>query len=189
TKVILITSAGLDDPQVDGLAFEYVISKPVRLSVVHDILADLGSAPSPRRAAPKASASLAASMTGTVLLVEDTYVNRCVGEGMLTRLGLEVQLAVDGQQALDRLAERSYDAVLMDCQMPVMDGFEATREFRRREVEGPRTPIIALTADAMAGAEEQCRLAGMDAYLSKPYTLQGLHSALQPWLKPDSGVR
>ena len=189
TKVILITSAGLDDPQVDGLAFEYVISKPVRLSVVHDILADLGSAQTPRRAAPKASASLAASLTGTVLLVEDTYVNRCVGEGMLTRLGLEVQLAVDGQQALDRLAERSYDAVLMDCQMPVMDGFEATREFRRREVEGPRTPIIALTADAMAGAEEQCRLAGMDAYLSKPYTLQGLHSALQPWLKPESGVR
>ncbi len=189
TKVILITSAGLDDPQVDGLGFEYVISKPVRLSVVHDILADLGSTPTPRRVAPNASASLAASMTGTVLLVEDTYVNRCVGEGMLARLGLEVQLAVDGQQALDRLSERSYDAVLMDCQMPVMDGFEATREFRRREVDGRRTPIIALTADAMAGAEEQCKLAGMDAYLSKPYTLQGLHGALEPWLNSESGAR
>jgi PAS domain S-box-containing protein len=187
TKVVLITSAGLDDPQVDSLGFEYVISKPLRLSVVHDILADLGSATLPRRTAPNASASLAASLTGTVLLVEDTYVNRCVGEGMLARLGLEVELAVDGQQALDRLSERGYDAVLMDCQMPVMDGFEATREFRRREPQGRRTPIIALTADAMAGAEEQCRLAGMDAYLSKPYTLQGLHGALEPWLLADSG--
>ena len=189
TKVILITSAGLEDPQVDGLGFEYVISKPVRLSVVHDILADLGSLSAAKRAAPTASEALTASLRGSVLLVEDTYVNRCVGEGMLGRLGLDVELAVDGQEALDLLAERDFDAILMDCQMPVMDGFEATREFRRRELDGRRTPIIALTADAMAGAEEQCRLAGMDAYLSKPYTLAGLHGALQPWLDPPVGSR
>jgi CheY-like chemotaxis protein len=117
-----------------------------------------------------------------VLLVEDNVVNRRVGEGMLARLGLAVAVAADGQQAIDRLAAEQFDAVLMDCQMPVMDGFEATRELRRIEAGQAHTPVIALTADAMAGAAEQCLAAGMDAYLSKPYTFDGLRAALTPWL-------
>ncbi|MDQ1249025.1 MAG: hypothetical protein QG597_3399, partial [Actinomycetota bacterium] len=134
---------------------------------------------------PAATAALQprAPLQGRVLLVEDNEVNRRVGEGMLARLGLAVAVAEDGQQALDRLQAEAFDAVLMDCQMPVMDGFEATRALRRWEDGAAHTPVIALTADAMAGAAEQCLAAGMDAYLSKPYTFDGLRSALQPWLR------
>ncbi|MCB0915125.1 MAG: response regulator [Actinobacteria bacterium] len=122
---------------------------------------------------------------GEVLLVEDNAVNRHVGAGMLRRLGLAVTLAEDGSEALAKLDGGRFDVVLMDCQMPVMDGFEATAAIRDLE-RGTRArlPIVALTADAMAGAAEQCLSAGMDGYLSKPYSLAELRSALEPWLSP-----
>ena len=123
-------------------------------------------------------------LSGKVLLVEDVPVNRVIAEQMLKALGLEVIEAEDGERALAMLAACPVSLVLMDCQMPVMDGFTATQRVREREAAGggPRTPIIALTANALSGDEERCRAAGMDGYIAKPYTLAQLRAALTPWL-------
>jgi CheY-like chemotaxis protein len=121
-------------------------------------------------------------LRGRVLVVEDQPLNREVAEGMLSSLSLEVDVAADGQQALEKLSAGRYDAVLMDCQMPVMDGFSATAELRQREGTGRRTPVIALTADTTSAGRQACFEAGMDDYLGKPFTRATLHAALARWL-------
>jgi len=123
-------------------------------------------------------------LNGRVLLVEDNSVNRLVGSAMLQSLGLEVLLAEHGEEALGTLADAAVQAVLMDCQMPVMDGYEATRRIREFERLGsrPRTPVIALTANAFSGDVERCLAAGMDAHLAKPYTIEQLRAVIVPWL-------
>jgi CheY-like chemotaxis protein len=92
----------------------------------------------------------------------------------------------DGHQALAALAERRYAAVLMDCQMPELDGYQATKELRRREQGGDHTPVIAMTAHAMEGAAEECMRAGMDDYVSKPLRREQLEAALVRWIPQDS---
>ena len=119
---------------------------------------------------------------GCVLLVEDNPVNQEVASEMLRSLGCDVHVAEDGVQALEILANAHYDVVLMDCQMPRMDGFEATRALRAREDEGQRTPIVALTANAMEGDREACLAAGMDDYLPKPFDRDALRGVLRRWL-------
>ncbi|HEL2980886.1 TPA: response regulator [Stenotrophomonas maltophilia] len=118
-----------------------------------------------------------------VLLVEDNTVNRMVAEQLLRVFQCEVRNAADGEQALPALREGGLDVVLMDCQMPVLDGYAATRRWRAEEVENgrPRLPIIAMTANAMAGDRERCLQAGMDDYLSKPIARATLHALLQRW--------
>ncbi len=124
-----------------------------------------------------------------VLLVEDNAVNRELAVAMLEASGLEVTAAEDGNAALDLGAKQIFDLVLMDCQMPGRDGYDATREWRRRErvLDLPRTPIIALTANAMQGDREQCLAAGMDDYLAKPFTREALGSMLRRWLDVETG--
>jgi CheY-like chemotaxis protein len=124
------------------------------------------------------------SMAGRVLLVEDNSVNQLVAQGMLASIGCEVSIAANGQIAVDRLAVEDFDLVLMDCQMPVLDGFSATRMIRNR---GQRVPIIALTANAVAGDRERCLAIGMDDYLCKPFTLDALRQVLQRWLPRADG--
>ncbi|EOW2139138.1 ATP-binding protein [Stenotrophomonas sp. GD03908] len=118
-----------------------------------------------------------------VLLVEDNTVNRMVAEQLLRVFQCEVRNAADGEQALLALREGDVDVVLMDCQMPVLDGYAATHRWRAEEVENgrPRLPIIAMTANAMAGDRERCLQAGMDDYLSKPIARTTLHALLQRW--------
>lgn len=118
-----------------------------------------------------------------VLLVEDNTVNRMVAEQLLRVFECEVRNAADGEQALLALREGGVDVVLMDCQMPVLDGYAATRHWRAEEIERgcTRLPIIAMTANAMAGDRERCLQAGMDDYLSKPITRTTLHALLQRW--------
>jgi CheY-like chemotaxis protein len=126
-----------------------------------------------------------------VLVVEDQELNREVADGMLTSFGLEVDAAEHGRQALAKLAAGRYDVVLMDCQMPVMDGYSATRELRRIEAGAKRTPVIALTADMTDTARAACFAAGMDDYVGKPFTRATLHAVLSRWLaarKADAGL-
>ncbi len=113
-----------------------------------------------------------------VLLAEDNLVNQRVTRAQLTRLGCDVDLASDGREALAAIGRRQYDLVFMDCQMPELDGFDVTREIRRREGAGPHIPIVALTANALRGDRERCLAAGMDDYLAKPTELDALGQAL-----------
>ena len=151
-----------------------------RLSLPLEVLADAPAA------APAALAGTVspAPLAGKVLLVEDNPVNRMLAVAMLGNLGIEVIEAENGLVALQHMEKSRFDLVLMDCQMPVMDGFEATREIRAREhgALAARIPIIAVTANALSGDSEQCLQAGMDAYLAKPFTLNTLREAIAPWL-------
>ncbi len=118
-----------------------------------------------------------------VLVVEDSPVNRLVAGRVLERAGFRTQLVDDALQALEALDVQQFDAILMDCQMPGMDGYEATRELRRRESAGGRhTPVIAMTAHAMTGDRERCLDAGMDDYITKPVRSQVLVEVLQRWI-------
>jgi signal transduction histidine kinase/CheY-like chemotaxis protein len=117
-----------------------------------------------------------------VLVVEDSPVNRLVAVRVLERCGYRVHVVNDGREALDALSTQVYDVVLMDCQMPEVDGYEATRELRLREQGGKRhTPVIAMTAHAMTGDRERCLEAGMDDYLAKPVRSQALVEVLERW--------
>jgi CheY-like chemotaxis protein len=123
-----------------------------------------------------------------VLLVEDNPVNQEVARAMLQTLSVGVESASSGKAALEKLAAARYDVVLMDCQMPDMDGYETTQRFREWELlEGrPRTPVVALTANALAGDAEKCLAAGMDHYVSKPFTIEQLHAVLEECAPPGS---
>ena len=116
-----------------------------------------------------------------VLLVEDNRVNQIVASGMLRKLGCEVALAENGERALVALEKAGYDVVLMDCQMPVMDGFEATRRIRARP-EWQHLPVIAVTANVMQGDREDCLEAGMDDYITKPYNKDVLLQTISRWM-------
>ena len=120
-----------------------------------------------------------------ILLVEDNPVNQLVAKGMLSKLGCEVVVAAHGGEALRQLAQNRFDLVLMDCNMPVMDGYEASRQIRQSGL-WPDLPIVALTANSMPEERERCRTAGMNDYLSKPFRREELQALLDTWvpLKP-----
>ncbi|VVN29385.1 Sensor histidine kinase RcsC [Pseudomonas fluorescens] len=124
---------------------------------------------------------------GRVLLVEDNPVNQLVAKGMLGKLGCEVTVAAHGAEALDQLESHEFDLVLMDCNMPVMDGYEASRQIRRSG-RWPQLPIVALTANAMSEERERCRAAGMSDYLAKPFRREELAALLDVWM-PTMTVR
>ena len=166
------------------------LSKPVRSSDLHDSLVRLvtpafPSAESRLQPAPPVSA---APRPPRVLVVEDNAVNQLVAEGLVSHLGYEVDIAANGAEALDAVADVSYAAVLMDCHMPVMDGYSATEQIRLNEADGRRLPIIAMTAGATPEDEARCLAAGMDAYISKPVGVAALSEALRLWAALDPTV-
>jgi len=124
-------------------------------------------------------------LEGKILLVEDNPINQMVARKMLQKLGLDPELAENGKEAIDRLQDEKFDLVLMDCQMPEMDGFEATRTWREQEQlsDNAHMPIIAMTANVMEGDRERCLASGMDDYLGKPVRQAELADILQRWLK------
>jgi CheY-like chemotaxis protein len=123
-------------------------------------------------------------LSGSVLVVEDNDVNRMIAREVLLSLGLSVVEASDGKEALDQIAMHAVDLVLMDCQMPIMDGYATTQEIRKREARLglPRLPVLALTANAFDEDAVRSREAGMDAHLAKPYTRDQLRDLLRSWL-------
>ncbi len=119
-----------------------------------------------------------------VLLGEDNPVNQMVARALLERAGCAVQVAANGEQAIAASADAVFDVIFMDCQMPVLDGYAATAAIRRREGDARRTPIIAMTANAMPGDRERCLSAGMDDYLAKPIDDARIRGALERWIPP-----
>ena len=142
-------------------------------------------------AAGVATAQVAGPVTGHVLVVEDNPVNRTVAIRVVSLIGVSVEVAEHGKEALDKLATTKFDLVLMDCQMPVMDGYTATRTQRTLEEEHkmPRIPIIAMTANAMVGDREKCLASGMDDYLTKPLNRGLLEQTLRKWMPANAKSR
>jgi signal transduction histidine kinase/ligand-binding sensor domain-containing protein/CheY-like chemotaxis protein len=176
-SLISLATEDLSDEQW----FDAELTKPVRLMELYSVLG--GSIESVRSSdGVETRGRTLPPLKGRVLVVEDQDLNREVADSMLRSLGLDVDQAEDGMQALTKLAAGSYDLVLMDCQMPVMDGYSATAQFRRREGSNRRTPVIALTADTTPAGRQACFDSGMDDYLGKPFTRASLHAALSRWL-------
>jgi two-component system, sensor histidine kinase and response regulator len=168
-----------------------VLTRPLRRSSLYDGLVELLGLTS--RAARQKNAGkveAATNLMARVLVVEDNLVNQKVAVRTLEMLGCHTEVAENGALAVQAIQEREFDVVLMDCQMPVLDGFEATRQIR--DLERPlakRTPIIALTANAMQGDRERCLDAGMDDYVAKPVTVTALDQALRKWLPEQVAYR
>jgi CheY-like chemotaxis protein len=161
------------------------MTKPVRQSELFNCLIGGLSMPADEVIPATRPATQATVARGRLLLVEDNSMNQLVATKLLGKLGYEVTVSANGLEALQSMADAEYDAVLMDCQMPEMDGYAATREIRRREGGTRHVPVIAMTAAAMQGDREACFAAGMDDYLTKPIRPEALAETLTRWIIGD----
>ncbi|MCP9472979.1 MAG: response regulator [Nitrospira sp.] len=212
TPVVLLTPLLQRDYTERGQSVGPVgyLQKPIRHDQLRDCLRKalaLASEPPagqpirPDSSSTERAPAAHASRRPSLLIVEDNEINQKLAARMVQKLGCDSRIANNGQEALDALAEKTYDAILMDCQMPILDGFETTRIIRQREADAAtaadttaggtrkagtsrpwRIPIIAVTANAMKGDREQCLAAGMDDYLAKPIQLEALRSVLDRWI-------
>ncbi len=185
-KIILLNAIGVSVAPADFKELDIAawLKKPVRQTELRRCVAEALGNDNSALASPDASSSEETCFDADVLLVEDHKVNQIVARTMLERLGCRVTLASNGREALDALARTRFHLVLMDCQMPEMDGYSATQALRERESCGdlPRTTVIALTANALQGDRERCLAAGMDDYLTKPFRRDALVAMLTSWL-------
>jgi PAS domain S-box-containing protein len=179
----------IDDRQ-DRHGIRYFLNKPVLQRKLLDCLLELfGSPAGQTRQQP--AAAVRPEIMANILLVEDNQVNQEVGIGMLSELGCTVDLAANGREAVEAAAKKHYDLIFMDYHMPEMDGLEASAIIRRHERQsdgGRRVPIIALTADIQKGIIDRCQEAGMDDYLSKPFSKKQLQKILLKWLGLTPGA-
>jgi signal transduction histidine kinase/CheY-like chemotaxis protein/HPt (histidine-containing phosphotransfer) domain-containing protein len=186
TPLLMLTStyAHADPLARQEAGIQRCISKPIRRADLFRVVSSiLSTAPTESRHSALPADPAGARLHGNVLLVEDNPINQAVAQAMLRKLGLRFELASNGAEAVERVSAHAFDLVLMDCQMPVMDGFEATAAIRQLPGgRGANVPIVALTANAMQGDEEQCLQAGMDGFLAKPYTLGSLRASVARWL-------
>jgi len=182
--LVLFTSLGRREAGDLGTLFAAYLNKPLRQSQLFDTLAALFAAPEPAATstAPAAGAAreeMARSHPLRILLAEDNVVNQKLALRLLQQMGYRADLASNGIEAVEAVARQAYDVVLMDVQMPEMDGLEASRQITARWPAGERPRIIAMTANAMQGDREMCLAAGMDDYVTKPIRPQQLTEALQ----------
>jgi PAS domain S-box-containing protein len=190
TKLVMLSStyARADQLAREDLRIARYLNKPLRRADLFRVVTSvLSSAPGELPPAAAAPRTALAKFNASVLLVEDNRINQVVAKALLARLGLTVKVANNGAEAITLICTEVFDLVLMDCQMPVMDGFEATRHIRAWEqlhTERAALPIIALTANAMAGDRAACMAAGMSDYLAKPISGLRLAQAMQRHLGP-----
>jgi CheY-like chemotaxis protein len=183
--LVLASSLGRREAgDTEGL-FSAHLAKPVRQSQLFDTLVNLlahntaARAPSARSAAtPKIDSEMAARHPLRILLAEDNVVNQKLALRILQQMGYRADLAANGVEAVESVGRQTYDVVLMDVQMPEMDGLEASRQITSKWPAGERPRIVAMTANAMAGDREMCLAAGMDDYITKPIRVEQLVEAL-----------
>jgi len=191
-SIVVLSSAGMVASPDIAAKTTYLL-KPVRQSELHNLIARILAGELIKNnhgvltsAAPEQvlGENRLPKFNGRILLAEDNLVNQEVAMAMLQRMGICAKIASNGLVATQLIEDESFDLVLMDCHMPIMDGFEATQTIRAREMSLalPKLPIIALTANAIMGDRENCLAKGMDDYLSKPFTLEQLHKVLSQWL-------
>jgi CheY-like chemotaxis protein/HPt (histidine-containing phosphotransfer) domain-containing protein len=197
-RLVMLTSGWNEDRAMASVAgIDAFLAKPVPQSALHDCVAATGafaaagSSAGPSNRSKPAPATAGASLR--ILVVEDNLVNQQVAGRLLERLGHHVDIATNGQEAIKAMTRTRYGAVFMDCHMPVMDGYEATRAIRTLEGPERHTPIVAMTGSAIVGDRDRCLDAGMDDYLAKPVRLADLASILGQWTegsgvtRPDGG--
>ncbi len=191
TRVVLLSAGPEIDPAtLRAAGVDQVLSKPVRSSALLDLLLDLVPAAPAEVAATAGPAApvVATGARGRVLVVEDNRISQVVAEGLVSRLGYQVDVVGNGAEAVEAVAATAYTVVLMDCHMPVLDGFAATAEIRRGEDGDGRVPIIALTAATTTEERARCRDAGMDGFLAKPLDVTELESVLARFARPEQGT-
>jgi signal transduction histidine kinase/DNA-binding response OmpR family regulator len=200
TRLILLTSmAHVGSEANPAGSFDACLTKPARQSALYDCLAQLMAGPPlaedgvPRveiSPAPRKRTKRAAGRRGArVLVAEDNVVNQQVAAGVLAALGYRADVVANGIEAVEAAGLVPYAAILMDCQMPEMDGYEAAQEIRRREGTARHTPIIALTADILRDARAKSLSAGMDDYVTKPLKPEQLAAALERWLPSSAALK
>jgi signal transduction histidine kinase/DNA-binding response OmpR family regulator/HPt (histidine-containing phosphotransfer) domain-containing protein len=193
--VVMLTSLGMRDDleRAKAAGADGCLTKPARAGLLHAKLRTLlgagrAAAAVPEPAAPPAPEPSLAGLGLRILLAEDNVVNQTIAVRQLQHLGLTADVVGDGRAAVEAVAGGGYDLVLMDCQMPVMSGYEAAAEIRRREAgTGRHVPVIAMTANATAGDREECLRAGMDDHLGKPFRVDDLRAVVARWSGPASG--
>ena len=193
-KPLLLTSGVLrhDLELASAAGIQAYLTKPVKQSALYDtIAAVMGNRSADARRAMVTGYKLAEAKSGErrrILVTEDNLVNQKVAVRMLEKMGHRVDIATDGSEAVKAVATTDYDVVFMDCQMPVMDGYEATMEIRRTQGTDRHTPIIAMTASARKADEDKALAAGMDSYISKPVTMEHLMAILDRTLGTDGAT-
>jgi CheY-like chemotaxis protein/HPt (histidine-containing phosphotransfer) domain-containing protein len=190
--LIMLSSSIEHMPEADSGLLAAHLRKPVRQAKLRAAL--VAAAPRPDTLREPWEAAIVEELRpvppvgGTVLVAEDNVVNQKVALRMVENRGYEVEVVPDGLHALEAVTHGDYAVVLMDCHMPVMDGYEATREIRRREGSARRTPVVAMTSSVMEGDRERCLAAGMDDYLSKPLEPVHVNAVLEYWIGPPNGA-
>jgi len=193
-RLVMLTRRQVDIRNARDAGYDACLAKPVRQTVLYECLVNvMAGQPQETVTAPAPSEPVNTAppgLRGNILLVEDNLINQQVALGILQIQGYNVTVVSNGREALDAHEQGTFDLILMDCHMPEMDGFEATREIRGREraSTGRRMPIIALTANAMAQDREECLNAGMDDHLSKPFSMQTLQDMLDRWMPKAASV-
>jgi CheY-like chemotaxis protein len=178
-RLILLSSLIVDSEEAVAAGFAVRLTKPARLTQLHDAILRALAPPQVASASSARPEPGASPTPGRLLIVEDNAINQAVAKGIAAKLGFECDVAGNGLEALEALALRRYDAVLMDCEMPEMDGYEATAEIRRGPAPTNSVPIIAMTASALVEDRDRCLAAGMDDYLPKPIKTDDLDAVLR----------
>lgn len=175
SRLIRVVALGESAPEDASL-----LTKPVKRSELVELL--MNSPAAPPQTAP---ATIEAGGGGVILLVEDNLINQTIALEMIESLGYQVHLAENGLEAVQMSGDKSYDLIIMDCEMPEMDGYQATRAIRQRESGQRHTPIIAMTAYAMQGDREKCLAAGMDDYVTKPFDMERVSEVIARWIQSN----